>query len=747
MKTYADNFIRRRTLFAIAIIALTAAAAVGVTKIGFEGDPRKIFRAEDDEFRFLGEVFEQFGNDDDSCYFIVSSGNLFSRQSITDLGRLTIELRKVEGIESVDSFLKRSLVAFDADLRPLVRTKLISAEQLSRAKRRAMEHPVISGQLLSADGNVTLVKARLIGGRPGIEQMEPIANRLWAVADRFTEDTSLSVQMTGIPAIRVEAFNSVKVQTTWYTILGAFAGLVMAVLLMRRVATVIIVCVASGFGAFWTVGVMGLIGENFTVLTTVLPMLVLIIGLTDSVHLAFDIRQSHGDGAPPAEATHGALRHLTLACFLTSLTTVIGFGSLCVSGIDLIKRFGFACALGCGITFLAVISVLPFLSSTWIGRGVLPPKRPGISEKWIRAVLNAGVELALRFRWQVTITGIVLTATLSLVAAQLIPENEMSESLPINARSNIALRNIDEQFGGILPSFITIDWPESIEAESDEFRQVLQRIHDICEANSVTNHPFSALNLMQLRPDGSLSRVPDEVVSAMLQKESRRAVVITRTEDLGSATLNVAFADLSERLNELQHQFPAYSFRLTGSAVIATRTVQIMISDLASSLGLATAIIFITMSVACRSVRMGLICLLPNALPLLITAAVLVAIDGKLRFSSVIVFSVCLGIAVDDTIHVVTRFLRELRECGDVDRAIRNSVNAVGSALVVTTSILVVGLAIPITSDIMSNRMFGLLSCIAIFSALLADLVLLPAMLACFVPSPQCSSEDAVPQN
>lgn len=729
------------------MIAACVISAFGLTRIGFEGNPRKLFRTEDDEFRFLDEVFRQFGNDDDSCYIVASADDLFSPGSIDDLRRLAVELRRVEGIESVESFTKRSLVAFDAALRPLGLTKTLTQRQLDRARQRALGHPVISGHLLTADGNRTLIKARLVQGRKSIEQMEPITDRLWAVADDFTRHSSLTVQMTGIPAIRVEAFNSVRWKSIQYTVLGALAGLAMAVLLMRRLATVFVVCVAAGCGAFWTVGAMGLIGENITVLTTVLPMLVLVIGLTDSVHLAFDIRHARGQGVSPVQATRRALQHLTFACFLTSLTTIVGFGSLGVSGIDLIRRFGLTCAFGCGITFLAVVTALPLLSSSWIGNGILPPRRPGLSEKWISVALSAVVNFALRHRWLVTVTGLILTALLGIVAAQLQPENEMSESLPQDARSNVALRTIDREFGGILPSFITVDWPEGIDLESDELKTVLSRVHVLCESNHMTNHPFSIMNLMQLRPNGSLARVPDAVVNALVRQDQHRAVVVTRTQDRGSAALTEAFADLRQNLDQLQQEFPGYRFHLTGSAVIASRTVQTMISDLASSLGLATAIILITMSIACRSLRMGLICLLPNALPLLITAAVLVAFDGKLRFASVIVFSVCLGIAVDDTIHVVTRFRRELAAGGDVDEAIRNTVNSVGSALVVTTSILVVGLSIPMTSDILANRMFGLLSCIAIFSALLADLILLPAMLACFVKAPATSEEDAVSRN
>lgn len=742
MKAFADTFLKVRNWFLVAAVLVSMAAAVGVTRIGFEGDPGKLFRTEDEQYRYLDEVFQQFGTDDDSFYIIATARDLFSPDSMADLRRLSIDINKISGIQSVHSITQRRLVAADAALRPLAQATKATLSQLSRARRRALEHPVFAGQFLSEDGNSALIKAELVQGLRSISQMEPVTESLWALTDRVSKETSLQVMMTGIPAIRVEGFNSVRAKSAIYTVLGAIAGLVMAVLLMRRVATVLLVCVASGAGAFWTVGTLGIIGEQITVLTSVLPMLVLIIGLTDSVHLAFDIRQARGAGVSRTEATRGALRHLTMACLLTSVTTVVGFGSLCVTRIELIQRFGFSCALGCAITFISVIVVLPLLSSSRLGDFVLPPRTVGNADRWIHNVLQHGVRLALRYRWMITVSALLLTVGLVIVAMRLIPENEMSESLARNARSNVALREVDASFGGILPSFITVDWPEETNINSSKFREVLQRVHELCETNEVTNHPFSVFNLMQLRKDGRFVRLPDDIVQSLIRPELRRAVVVTRTQDLGSSRLTAAFSELQQELQKLEDDSEGYQFRLTGSAVYATETVQVMISDLASSLGLATAIIFLTMSLACRSIRLGLICLLPNAIPLLITAAFLVCLDGKLRFSSVIVFSVCLGIAVDDTIHVVMRYLREIRECGNVEQAIQRSVSAVGSALVVTTAILIVGLAIPMTSDVPANRMFGALSCVAVFSALVADLVVLPAMLACFARRPEIATTE-----
>lgn len=709
-----------------------------MTRIGFDDNPRDVFRTDDSDFHFMEEVFAQFGPDENDCFVVVQAEQLFSAPSISDLRNLSAEIADVDGVTSVLSFADPRLVVFDPLPRPLLpNPQRMTDAALRRAESDALAHPLVSGLLLSEDARYALLMVRMRRDELTIDEMQPAIKALWEIAQRWTETSTLEVQLTGIPAIRVEAFNLVREQTASYTAWGVVVGVTVVLLLMRRLAAVFVVLSAAGVGALWTIGALGIVGEPITIFTTVLPMLVLIIGLTDAVHLAFDIRESRSRGVSPIESARGALRHLTGACLLTSITTVLGFGSLAVTDIDIIRRFGLACAAGCGLAFFAVITVVPLLASSRIGLQVLPPRGGKSLARLGVGLLDGLADWTLRYRWSVTAAGIVLATLMLLFATGLSPENEISENLPDDARSMVALRTVDAQFGGMLPVFVVVDWPEEIDLSSPELKRVLERVHQVCEQHSGVNQPLSILNVMRAVPGIDPRFLPPELLRNLVHVEGHRAVVVVRAQDLGSSYLRSAFADLSLQLDDLGREIPGYRFRLTGSAVFVTGIIERMITDLASSLGLATVFIFGTMAVACRSIRIGLICLLPNAVPLLVTASLLLVFDGTLRFAAVVVFSVCLGIAVDDTIHLVSRFQRELNDCGDVDTAVRRSVRAVGLALSVTTTILVIGLSIPIGSDVPANRMFAALSCVAVAAAFVCDLVLLPAMLACFVRSPQ----------
>lgn len=732
--TLADTLMRHRLAVAIGVVITTALACVGLSQLGFDDNPRAIFRSDDEDFREMERIFEQFGTDDRSSFLVVHSDELFCAESIADLRRLVAEVEQIDGLQSVFSLTDPRLVVFDPLPRPLIPPENTENDTAAFANARAaaLKHPLVAGNLLSEDGNHTLVTAELAGDELAISDIQPVHDRLLEIAQRFTATSTLEVHVTGIPSVRVDAFNLVQEESGRFTFLCGLAGFVMAVVILRSWQMVLIVWCTALMGALWTVGALGLLGEQMTVLSVVLPTLVIVVGITDSVHLVVDVRHSRALGLSPQLAARDAVRHLTVACGLTSFTTAVGFASLGVTQTEIVRRFGLACAMGAVLTFVAVITLVPLLASTRLGEGVLPPK----SGKRFDAAVSAGgtflIDVVLRFRWPITIGGVVLSIVLGVVALQLEPENEIAESLPDDAESTRALQLFDAKFGGVLPSFVVVDWPSDVSLSSPELKSALEDVHELCIASPSVEHPFSILNFMQALPGFKIEQLPEEATGNLVRSDLNRAVVVSRSRDLGLAFHADNLPVLEEGLRELERQHRGFRFRLTGSSVLGARNLVQMIFDLTASLGLASVVIFITLTIAFRSIRIGLICLIPNALPLLIAAFLMVWSGESLRFAGVIVFCVCLGIAVDDTIHVVTRFQRELRDVGDVEEALRRSIHAVGSALIITTVVLMVGFSITLTSEIPSNRLFGWLACTAIASALLGDLIVLPAMLACF---------------
>ena len=223
--------------------------------------------------------------------------------------------------------------------------------------------------------------------------------------------------------------------------------------------------------------------------------------------------------------------------------------------------------------------------------------------------------------------------------------------------------------------------------------------------------------------------LPQDLRSFFFRVEDRQAIVVARIQDRGIATYTPVFNRLERRLAEWSAKQSDIELRLEGRPVQISRDLYQIVTDLRTSLGTATITSLVVLAVVYRSARVGLVSIIPNLFPLVATGALLVMVGKSLDLSSVCAFVVCLGIAVDDTIHFLSRFRQEMVETTHVSDAIERTIVGVGSALLMTTVILVAGFATLLLSDLPGHRTFAGMACVTISAALLGDLVALPAIL------------------
>lgn len=779
----SESFDAHRRLLALIVCAVTLLAFYGVYRLEYDDVPRATFRSNDHDFVRLEEAFKQFGADDVDCVFLVEADDVFAPNTIASIRRLIDEIGKLRTVDDLDQPHGVQSVQSVADIQTFSQSphppkkkrgalemvfqripgsahsilpktnnlrEFPTPEQCAAAREAALKHPLAS-QLLSDDGKATLVIARLYGDDLPIREISPIIKQMRDVIERMAHTSKLKIRLTGLAPIRVEIFESVQSESARFVWVGGLLAVGMAAWMFRRLSAVLIVCGSALVGAIWTIGAMGLVGEKMNIITTVLPTLVLVVGFTDAVHLMIDIRRERSQGVAPREASRDALRHLGLACLLCSVTTAVGFGSLAVAQIEIIQRFGVICGLGAVFALVAVLTITPLLSGTKLGYNVQSAAEVDLPERLAVALLPI-VRWIVAHRRLTAAAGIGLTLVLSLSMFKLTPSNSSTEALPENRPSFQAIQDLDRRFGGSTSAMILVDWDDSLNRRSyREFApEVLRAIDDVqtfAEAQPAIRNPVSLVNLIRSLPTSSgtkleeqaeeLRHVDAQTIETYARTDLRRAVIRLKLQEADSSTHLQTFDALRAGLVQLEAKHPGVKFHLTGTSVLASRNLNRMISDLASSLGSAAAIIFVVLTLGLGSLRLGLISIVPNVFPLVVTAAALVVTGRPLQMTSVIVFSICLGIAVDDTIHFINRFQRELRLDGDIDAAIIRSYRAVGSAMIMTSVVLIAGFGSLQISEMPTTRLFSGLSVLTIFAALVGDLIILPAMLSCFAAKPK----------
>ncbi len=742
VESLANCLERRRGWVMFAAVAITLLAFYGGSRLTVDDVPRNLFVSDDDESAALEEIYKQFGADDNDCVFVVESEDLFTPRSISALRHLIDAARRVEGVETVFSIADAVIFPADGPPHSLLPPNDAPPAAYDAARREGIAHPLIGGQLLSEDGRTTLVVARMDGHRISIGEMAPVVAGLRGVLHETVSHTDLKIRLTGIPIIRVEIYDLIPREQAKFMMVGALLGMLAGYAMLRRWSALFLVSFAGVSGAIWTFGAMGLVGEPVNLLNSILPSLVMTIGFTDAVHLLYDFTQSRRAGVGQRESAVTTIRHLGPACALTSLTTAIGFGSLAVAGVPIIRRLGITCAGGVTLTLAAVLILVPLLAGTrWAARmHDRPPSRIGR--------MLSGPAVAV-MRWiigrprLVSLAGVAVTALLVMSAVRLTPNSSMRESLPSGMDSSTALLHCDEVFGGVSTASVLVEWREGLTVGSPEVLAAITEVEKALVATPRFHHPMSVLNLLHSLPGPGqtpadrvplLAVVPRDLRERLVRDDLRRALVTARVPDDGTALMEPAVNTLAERLSSIDAAHPGVTTRLTGIPILATRQLNRMIRELAESLSIAAIAIFGVMTMALRSIRLGLLSVLPNVFPLAMTAAVVVWLGRHLELTSVIVFSVCLGIAVDDTIHFVMRYRRELAVDGDVNEAIIRAFRAVGRALVTTTAVLVCGFGAVLLSAMPTLRLFAGLACVAFASALVGDLLILPALLAWLGP-------------
>ncbi|MEQ9409258.1 MAG: efflux RND transporter permease subunit [Fuerstiella sp.] len=763
------------------VVILLLAAVTTLAGIGYR-DPRLLLQllhdsASDDassgDNRHPGREASQrqqvpdvspFSLSQSDAVVVVRGQNFFTAHGAQALRQVVTELEKLDQVHSIIWMDRVPMLNIFGLPEPLFPRSEASEQRFQSARQQALAHPLVGGQLLSDDGQTLLLLVNLnylhvFDDAEATTLLRDTAQR--AAAD--FPDVALSFQVTGqlpaaLAAIEAHESNQMKYQLIGYSMI-----LIMTIILFRGLRAVVIVALAPALGVFWTLGMIRFLDYQHNPLVDVIvPILVSLVGLTDGVHLMVQIRKLRAGGLPAKDAARTGIQQVGMACFLTSLTTAIGFGSLTTASSEWVRQFGTCSVIGVCLTFLSVVTVIPLLCSTWLGHRI----HVGLESSLIDRNLNrisVVIDAVLRRRTLISRLAIGSTGLLFLACLTLTPDQRRSDGLPEKAEATIALHHMDRAFGGLEFSRVDVRWSSDVPSDSAQILTVVTAVDELLNSEKLIGHPLSIRNLIDAQPGtgppaermSMLELLPPPLKRAFFTPETNYAQVTFRVQDLGIATYGPVFERVEAGLAEIVRQHPEFRLKLEGAAVWRWRNLYQVVVDLARSLGTASVIIFLVLSVVYRSVRLGLISIIPNLFPLVLTGAYLALAGYNLEIVMVCNFTVCLGIAVDDTIHFLTRYLEESRQSNDQDLAIRRAFTKVGTALIMTTTVLVVGFSTVTLSESRDHRIFATMGALTIGSALFGDLVFLPALLGRYAsptgrgrpaPNPQPAETDSEEQ-
>ncbi|TWT99251.1 bifunctional preprotein translocase subunit SecD/SecF [Botrimarina colliarenosi] len=742
MSALADLFVRYRNVVGWMLLAVTLLASLGYLLPSNTRHPLERYEAplEENPPTTTERVQSRFNLASSDAFLVVEADNVFTPETIAGVRRLVAAVEGVDFVQSVFWIDRVPILNVFGFADPLVPSADASAESFRQSEQRLRDHP-LAGQLISDDGKSLLMP--VVYNWLRLEDPSSATETVLATAREAAGDSITAVRLTGRAPLFADQQSAFDRNQIVFQAIGYTLALILSSIMFRGVAAVFVVAAAPCLGVFWTLGLVKLFGVPANPLAqVVMPVMLAMVGLTDGVHLLVQIRRRRAAGDEPVEAARDAITKVGLACWLTSLTTAIGFGSLLLAKSDYVQDFGRVCMIGVFIAFLAVVTFIPWVSCTWVGRYIDRGHERDVVGAGVNR-LSALIDLTMRRRWLVSAVSIALTVGLCLLSLRLTPDNRMKTAMPESSQSYQALEYADAHFGGVEFFRAEVHWPETLPSDDPQILAAVRDVEALVADEPLLSRPLSIRSMLASFPGDPndlttqatfLSLMPSELRSFFYDMGQHRAIVSVRMQDRGIAVYTPVFDRIESAFAELEKSYPGFVFKLDGQPVLISRDLYQIVADLRSSLGAASAIILVVLSLVYRSLRIGLVAVVPNLFPLVLTAALLLWSGSPLDMSSVCAFVVCLGIAVDDTIHFLSRFQQELAVDGDIEAAIRRAFIGVGSALVMTTVILCAGFGTMLWSELPGHRTFAAMAVSTIAAAVIGDLIALPALLSCFHP-------------
>ena len=679
---------------------------------------------------------ESFGNS--HAVVVIKTDDLFTMQGAAAYRRIVEKLNELDVVSFARSIDESPPLNIFGLAEPVLPVGQASEQRFAAAKAKALRNPLIVGFTLSPDAKTVLIE--VVYNFIFVQESEDLTKQLIETARSAVAeypDVQMEISVTGaVPFYDLVQRNN-RSNERLYQFIGYSMILTMAFILFRGIVVVIVVSLAPIAGVMWTLGTLRYFGlEDNPFSFVILPVLLSLVGFTDGVHMMVHIRAKLQQGLTPRQACQQTLEQVGLACFLTSLTTAVGMGSLLFAHHEVVREFGLSCVIGVVCTWVSVMLIIPLACQTRFGYRLAKSKHRDFMDRSLDR-LGPMVRFCLDHNRALTLGAIVAMMVFGGAASTLKPDDRKSSALPEGNEIRTALDHLDKSMGGLDVCRVNVSWREANRSEADVVN-LLIKIDDLLRQEPLIGHPLSLPRLLEALPgEGSainkvsmIDLLPPPLKLTLYDPENRSAAVLFRVQDLGSATYAPTFERLEKSFASLTDE--QTTIRMEGDPIWRWRDLFRIVTDLVVSLGSASLVIFVILGIAFRSIRLGLISVIPNMMPLLAAAAWMAINKQPLEIVSVCCFTICLGIAVDDTIHFLSRYKLELNRTADVGEAIEKAFKEVGSGLIMTTIVLVAGFGSVIFSDTKDYRVFGSLGMITLLTALLCDLFLLPALLKSF---------------
>jgi len=579
-----------------------------------------------------------------------------------------------------------------------------------------------------------------------------VVDKLIKRIDAFEKATNLDVRVSGMPYIRTLNAQNIVDEIGLFVVGALVVTSLIFFLFFRSFRATLISLVVVCIGVMWTLGILGLLKYEITVLTALIPPLIIVIGIPNCIFLINKYQQEvklHGNKVKSLQRVITKVGNATL---MTNMTTASGFATFIITESTLLKEFGVVASLSIIAIFILCLLIIPIIYT------FLPyPKDrhlEHLNKRWVGGFVDWTERMVKEKRIAIYITVCCLVITCIIGIYKIKISGSLIEDMPKKTEFFKDIRFFEQEFNGIMPLEIMINTKREKGVMKSTTLKRMNELEDLIIDIPELSRPISIVSLVKYSKQAFYNGNPKyyqlptkqeeafilpyvknsasgdtSMLSNFVDSTGQYARITTFMKDIGTDKMEEIEDDLEAKIKKL---FPKdrYEVTITGKALVFQKGTTYLVKNLALSLSLAIFLIALFMAYMFRSFRMIVVSLIPNLLPLVVTAGLMGFLGVPIKPSTILVFSIAFGISVDDTIHFLAKYRQELQANNwKIKKSVYGALRETGVSMFYTSIVLFFGFSIFIISSFGGTVALGALVSITLLFAMLSNLLLLPSLL------------------
>jgi predicted RND superfamily exporter protein len=769
MWNHLGRFILKyRILLLILLMGATAFMAYKARELQLSYEFANAIPTDHPKYKAYQEFRKKFGEDGNLLVIGLQTEHFFEERIFNDYTQLVKDIKKVNGVEDVISIATAVNLIKDSATEKLGPKAIFEDKHLLQAgidsSRNVLYNlPFYRGLLFNPDSNAWLLGVHIHKGILVSKAREKTVAQITSLAESFGKKHSLETYLSGLPLIRTVLAKRIADEMRWFLLISVFLSAVILLLFFRSVTSMLLSIAVVGIGVVWSLGTMVLMGYKITLLTALIPPLIVVIGIPNCIYFLNKFHVSFNETGDKRKALVQMVDRMGIVTLFCNITAAIGFAVFFLTRSQVLKEFGAVAGLNIMVLFFISLILIPAVLSFL----------PSPKSRHTRYLDNPRLRrwLDRLERWSLNHRKFIYTMTTCILIVAVIGISRLEsngyivDDLPKTDKIYADLKFFERNFKGVMPLEIFIDTKNKRGVtrslptllKIDSLSQFLAAMPEIGRPLNITEGlkfakqafyegdtlSYSApteFDLIPLKP--YLDFKPDsankensfgKLVSSFIDSNKQEARISVSMRDVGSYRLPQILDTIQQKADQI-FDTTNYRVQLTGASVTFLEGSNFIINGLKESIMWAFGLIAVCMMYLFRSFRILACSLIPNLIPLVITAGVMGWLGVRIKPSTVLVFSVALGIAIDITIRFLINYKQELpRHHYDMKRTVIQTIHSTGISIIYTSLVLIAGFIIFCFSGFGGTQSLGWLTSLTLITATITNLVLLPALLITFI--------------